>query len=343
MQISERRRLGRTDVEVTRLGCGGAALGGLYTAVDDDAAVSAVRAAFATGVRFFDTAPFYGYGSSEQRFGAALAGLDRKTLTLSTKVGRLLVPATAGETAEDVFVGGLSNVPIYDFSYDAALQSLHESMLRMSVDRIDLVLIHDPDQEIAGDDRQARLDRVDAVMRGAYAALTELRDAGRIGAIGIGINEVDLLLAFAERGAFDCFLVAGRYTLLDQSALVDLLPLCEKRGISIIVGGPYNSGILAGGASSRARYDYQVAAPAILEKARRLTAACEHHGVSLAAAALQFPLAHPAVASVIPGPRSASEARANARFFEETIPTELWEDLKFAGLIEAAAPTPAIV
>jgi D-threo-aldose 1-dehydrogenase len=340
MQISERRCLGSTDVEVTPLGFGGAALGGLYDAVDDAAAVSAIRAAFATGVRFFDTAPFYGYGSSEQRFGAALANLDRTALTLSTKVGRLLTPTPAGASADDVFVGGLPYTAVYDFSYDAALESLHESMLRMSVDRIDLVLIHDPDQEIGEAAAEARSNRVDAVMRGAYAALAELRDAGRIGAIGIGINEIDLLLTFAERGIFDCFLVAGRYTLLDQQALADLLPMCEERGVSVIVGGPYNSGILAAGAHSEARYDYQIAPPSILEKTRQLAAACERHGVSLGAAALQFPLGHPAVASVIPGARSAREARENAGFFEEPIPDALWEDLKAAGLIAAAAPTP---
>jgi D-threo-aldose 1-dehydrogenase len=255
-------------------------------------------------------------------------------------VGRLLIPAPAGETSDDVFIGGLPYFPVYDFSYDAALQSLHGSMVRMSVDRIDLVLIHDPDQEIDADSPQARSDRVDAVMQGAYAALAELRDAGHIGAIGVGINEVDLLLTFAERGTFDCFLVAGRYTLLDQGALADLLPLCEERGISVIVGGPYNSGILAAGANPDARYNYQIAAPSILEETRRLAAVCARHGVSLAAAALQFPLAHPAVASVIPGARSASEARENAGFFEEPIPAALWDDLKSAGLIAPAAPIP---
>ena len=215
-------------------------------------------------------------------------------------------------------------------------------MVRMSVDRIDIVLIHDPDQEIAAESAHARAHRVDAVMQGAYRALAELRTAGCIGAIGIGINEVDLLLTFAEQGTFDCFLVAGRYTLLDQGALTHLLPLCEERGISVLVGGPYNSGILAGGPNPDPRYNYQSAPPSIIEKTRLLAAACERHGVSLAAAALQFPLAHPAVASVIPGARSADEARENGRFFEESIPDALWDDLKSAGLIVPGAPTPTI-
>jgi D-threo-aldose 1-dehydrogenase len=339
IEPSARRRLGRTNVEVTRLGFGGAALGNLFHAVAETAARDAVHTAYSAGIRFFDTAPFYGYGLSERRIGDALRSVPRDSYVLSTKVGRLLVPRRqTAATDTDGYVDTLPFDPVYDYSYEGVMRSVEDSLQRIGTDRIDVLLIHDIGAVTHGEDQHPALFRT--AMTGGYRALDALRRQGLVGAVGLGVNEWQVCREAMEEGAFDCFLLAGRYTLLDQQALTEFLPECARREISIILGGPFNSGILASGGIAGATYDYRPAGPEILGRVRRLEAVCKAHGVPLAAAALQFPLHHPAVASVIPGARTPREVEANLALLQQPIPSALWHDLKKAGLVAEAAPTP---
>jgi D-threo-aldose 1-dehydrogenase len=315
--------LGRTGLAVTRLGLGTAPLGGLYKPVSERAARAVVERACELGLRLFDTAPLYGSGLSERRVGAALGVRPRGDFVLSTKVGRLL---RRNGGPDPVFAGAPRLAPVFDFSYDATLRSLDESLVRLGLDRVDVALIHDPD------------DHFEEAISGAYHALERLRGEGALGAIGVGMNQADLLCRFAREGDFDCFLVAGRYTLLDTVALRELLPLCLERGIAVIAGGVFNSGILAD--PENERYDYGQAPPAVVERARRLASVCVRFGVPLQAAAVRFPLGHPAVASVLVGCRSAAELDEDVGFFEREIPGELWDALRGEGLLPADAPTP---
>ena len=330
--------IGRTGLKVNRLGLGGAPLAGLYRGVTDEAAARVVDTYLGHGLGFFDTAPLYGSGVSETRLGAALSSREsnrergrnapaRDAFALATKVGRLLVPDP--ERDQDVWSDDLPPVgPVFDYSYDGALRSLEESLARLGLDRVDILHIHDPDNHY------------EEAMKGSYRALVRLRDEGVIRAIGVGMNQAKMLARFAAEGDFDCFLCAGRYTLVDHTALKRLLPLCEERNISIIIGGPYNSGILAQGAVDGAKFDYRTAPPHIVEKVRRIEAVCGRYETPLKAAALQFPLAHPAVAAVIPGARSPEEVDENVRMFEFEIPGDFWSELRVEGLIPEDAPTP---
>jgi D-threo-aldose 1-dehydrogenase len=317
--------LGRTGLSVTRLGLGCAPLGGLFEEVSDAAAAETVAAAWQRGVRLFDTAPLYGSGLSERRVGAALRDRQRDELVLSTKVGRLLEP---GGEADPMFSGAPVARPVFDFSYDAALRSLEASLERLGLDRVDVALIHDPDAHY------------EEAVAGAYVALERLRGEGVVGAIGAGMNQSELLARFARETDVDCLLVAGRYTLLDGSALAELLPLCEEKGIAVIAGGVFNSGILASGEGSGA-YDYAPAAPELVERVRALAAVCARWDVPLQAAALQFPLGHPAVACVLVGCRSAAEVEEDARLFELELPAGLWDELRAARLLPADVPVPS--
>ena len=330
MLSTNRIRLGNTDVEVTRLGIGASAFGSLYADVTDDACAETLDRFFEAGLNFVDTAPFYGFGKSEERLGALLADRRRSEFVLSTKVGRLLLPVDPANVDRTKFVNPSPNRVVHDYSYDAVMRSFEESLRRLQLDRIDILLIHDPD------------DHYDEAIKGAYPALDRLRRGGAVGAIGAGMNQSRMLARFAREGDFDCFLLAGRYTLLEQGGLAELLPLCERKGISVIIGGPYNSGILATGVQAGARYEYQTAPLEIVEKVRRLDVLCRQYAVPRKAAALQFPLAHPAVASVIPGCRSASEVIENAEMVEFPIPPEFWLELKAARIIETGAPVPGI-
>jgi D-threo-aldose 1-dehydrogenase len=335
---AETRPLGRTAVRVTRLGFGGAPLGNLFRALDDRQATDAVRSAWAAGVRYFDTAPLYGSGLSERRIGAALAGEPRDAFVLSTKVGRRLVPRPANAPAlESAYVDVPPLVPAFDYTAEAVRGTLAGSLERLGVGRVDVVLIHDLGPVTHGDD-DAR--RYAEAMDGAYRVLHDLRAEGAIRAIGVGANEWAVLERCARDGDFDCFLLAGRYSLLEQTALDSFLPLCARREIGVIVGGPYNSGILASGARPGATYNYVPAPPVVLERVRRLEQVVAAHGVPLAAAALQFPFHHPAVAAVIPGARSAREVEENLRLLRHPIPPALWRDLEAEGLVRADAPTP---
>jgi len=329
---AEATPLGRTALRVTRVGLGTAPLGGLYAPVSDEVAHATFGRAWELGLRFFDTAPLYGHGLSERRVGAALAGRPRHELVLATKVGRLL---RAGAPPDDSRLsGGLDRWPdappvnpVFDFSYDGVLRSVAESLGRLGLDRVDVLHIHDPDEHY------------EEALAGAYRALDRLRAEGTIGAVGAGMNRAEMLVRFAREAEFDCFLVAGRYTLLDQSALAELLPLCLERGVAVILGGVYNSGILAEPRPG-ATYDYSVAPPQLLERARRIAGVCERHDVPLKAAALQFPLAHPAVTSLLLGARSVAELEENLTLLRIELPAELWTELRRERLLPAEAPTP---
>jgi D-threo-aldose 1-dehydrogenase len=294
-----------------RFGLGCAPLGGLYESVSDEQARATVDRAWDVGVRYFDTAPLYGSGLSEQRVGAALRQRPRGEFVLSTKVGRLLAD---GGRADPMFEGAPAAEAVFDFSYDGALRSLEASLERLGLDRVDIALIHDPD------------DHYDQALDGAYRALVRLRDEGTVGGIGVGMNQSELLVRFARETDVDCFLVAGRYTLLDRSALAELLPLCAERGIAVIAGGVFNSGILAS-EDGTGHFDYHEPTQEQRERVHRLAATCARRHVPLQAAALQFPLGHPAVASVLVGCRSPEEVSEDVRLFELELPPELWEEL----------------
>lgn len=327
MNPLETVEIGASGLRVTRLGMGGAPLGGLFADVEEANAVETIRRGLQLGVCYFDTAPLYGLGKSERYYGRALAGIQRDQFVLSTKVGRVLEPSERPPEG-DIFINQPPLRAAFDFSREGVLRSLEESLERLGLERVDILFIHDPDDH----HRQA--------VEEAYPTLDELRAHGVVRAIGVGMNYWEPLARFARECDFDCFLLAGRYTLLDQSGLEELLPLCEQRRISVILGGPYNSGILASDLSPGATYFYREAPRQVLEKARRLKAVCDRHGTPLKAAALQFGLAHPAVAATIPGARSAAEAEENFRMVSYPIPPDLWDELRHEKLIPPNAPTP---
>jgi D-threo-aldose 1-dehydrogenase len=330
------RNLGTTSLRVTEIGFGGAPLGNLFAAVTDEEAQASLRTAWDNGCRFFDTAPLYGYGLSERRVGDALRDKPREQYVLSTKVGRLLRPGTQGRGGTD-FKSPMPFHAEFEYSYDATMRSFEDSLQRLGLDRIDVALIHDIGRDWHGD-RQPAIVR--QAMTGAAKALAELKAAGRVGAIGIGVNEAEVCEEALEQGEFDCFLLAGRYTLLEQAPLDRLFPACRKRNVSIIIGGPFNSGLLARVGQPDATYNYGAVPPEIAERAAALHAVCSRHGVPLPAAALQFPLAHPVVASVIPGARNAAEVASHWQWARLKIPSALWEDLRAEGLLHPEAPVP---
>lgn len=278
-----------------------------------DDAYGVVEAAWGAGIRYFDTAPLYGFGLSEQRLGAVLRTKPRDQFVISTKVGRLL-RADAPPERGQAWKGTPPVNPVFDFSYDATMRSVDESLSRLGLDRLDVLLIHDPDEHFYG------------ALSGAYRALDRLRSDGTVRAIGAGMNQAEMLARFARVADFDCFLLAGRYTLLDRSGARELLPLCLERGIAVIAGGVFNSGILAE-SGSHLHYNYEQAPPEVISRAQRIKSTCERHGVDVKAAALQFPLRHPAVVSVLTGCRSVAELEENVRLFNAPIPDELWDEL----------------
>jgi D-threo-aldose 1-dehydrogenase len=333
------RQLGRTALKVGVLGLGGAPLGDLYERIPEERAQATLEAAYGRGIRLFDTAPLYGYGLSEHRFGHALRHKPRGDFVLSTKVGRWLRPERPERVDRGQFVGGLNFQPVYDYSYDGTMRAVEQSCQRLGMSEIDIVLIHDVDIWTHGS-AEAYERRFREAIDGAYRALDELRRGGAIKAVGVGVNEVAPCVRFANEGSFDCFLLAGRYTLLEQNGLDDLLPLAERQGFSLLLGGPFNSGILATGATPAAKYNYKPAPPEILERVKRIESVCKRHEVPLAAAAIQFPLGHPRVASIIPGAVSPAEVERNAGYMELPIPQELWNELKAEKLLAAEAPVP---
>jgi D-threo-aldose 1-dehydrogenase len=339
MRVTDQRRLGKSGLEVPVIGFGGAPLGNMYQEFPDEQARATVRAAYDAGMRLFDTAPLYGFGLSEHRVGEALRWLDRDSYVLSTKIGRLLRPKDPKQVDGGLFKKILPFEGVYDYGHDDVMRSVEDSLQRLGVHRIDVLLIHDVDVWTHGSE-EARLARFREVMEGGYRAMLRLREEGVVRAIGAGINEVQACEDFARAGDFDCFLLAGRYTLLEQGALDTLLPLCAERDIALLIGGPYNTGILATGAVPGAYYNYAPAPPEIMDRVRRIEAVCGRHGVRLASAALQFPLGHPNVATLIPGARSPDEIEQNRAIFEVAIPKDLWAELKREGLLREDAPTP---
>ena len=333
--------IGTTGLRVARLGLGGAGLGGLYSDVSRDAARETVHRSFDLGARYFDTAPLYGLGKSETSLGAGLRGLERGALVVSTKVGRVLEP-TGSPPVTRLFVNPAPLEPVFDYSRDGILRSLDDSLARLQLDSVEIALMHDPDSgQSMSEDVDVEPTYFRQAMDEAYPTLQRLKSEGVLKAVGVGMNQWQALARFARAADFDCFLLAGRYTLLDQSALPTLMPLCEEKRISLILGGPYNSGILASDLSPGATYFYDEAPTDVLDRARAIQAVCGRHGVPLKAAALQFGLAHPAVASTIPGGRSPEEVEENVRMAEYDIPDGLWAELKEEGLIPREAPTPA--
>ena len=322
----------------SRIGLGGGPLGNLYAPLSDATAQGALQAAWDGGIRHFDTAPLYGSGLAELRLGRFLAGRPRDGYTLSTKVGRVLEPEPEGRGADLTFPGRLPFVPRFDYSHDGVMRSFEASLRRLGVDRVDLLLLHDIDTVTHG---AAQRECMDLAMRSGLRAMLALREAGAARAIGLGVNECAVCLEAMRCADWDCFMVAGRYTLLEQPALDELLPACARRGIGVLAAGIFNSGILAAGAAAGARYDYQPAPPDIVARVGRIEAACARHGVTLAAAALRFPLAHPAVGAIVVGARSAAEVAANLAMSEAIIPARFWAELKSEGLLSATAPVPA--
>jgi D-threo-aldose 1-dehydrogenase len=335
MSAFEKRRIGRTPLEVTVLGLGCATLGGSRIEVSRETAEAIVRAAWAAGVNYIDAAPYYGFGQAERCVGDAMRRVPRDEWVLSSKVGRLLQPRVVSNGVE----GDRRPMPfeaVYDYSYDGIMRSFEDSLQRLGLARIDILYVHDIGAMQHGNEAHPGLMRT--LRDSGYRALEELRKGEVVRAIGIGVNEHQVLLEALEWGNWDAFLLAGRYTLLEQAPIEDLLPRCQKAGTSIVIGGPLNSGILAG----RDTWNYQPAPPEIVARANAIEAVCDSHRVPLGAAALQFPLAHPAVAAIIPGPRNVQEFHANLDLLRHPIPARLWADLREAGLLHPAAQTPCM-
>ena len=328
MRHDDRVHLGRTGVEVTRLGLGLAPLGGLFAAVGDTPAYETLERAWDLGIRYFDTAPLYGSGLSERRAGHVLRDKPRAEFALSTKVGRRLEPS--GGDIQQFWAESTSLAPIWDFSADGTRRSYSESLERMGLESADVLHIHDPDEHYQ------------ETLAGALPALRDLRSAGRVGAVSAGMNQAPMLADLVRTGDLDCVLLAGRYSLLDQSGLAELLPLCATRGVSVIVGGVFNSGVLADpdAGTDRATFDYGPVPTDVLARARAIREVCERHGVPLRAAALRFPFGHPAVSTVLVGARSADEVFDAVAMFSVDIPGQLWRDLGRAGLLPEEVPTP---
>ncbi len=327
------------SIPFTELGFGAAPLGNLYSAISETAAQATLSAAWNHGLRYFDTAPLYGLGLSETRLNHFLRDKKRDSYVLSTKVGRILEVCPPEQRTG---IGKFFNTPnrreVFDYSYDGVMRSLEFSLERLGIDRIDIVYAHDCDVFTHGTAAK-RDEHVKNFMAGGYKALVKLRDQKVINAIGAGVNEWQVCETLAKAGDFDLFLLAGRYTLLEQEALNSFLPLCQERGIGIVLGGPYNSGILATGPKKGAFYNYDPAPKAILERVGKIEAICKSHKVKLVEAALRFPLLHPSVVSVIPGAVSPQQVALNVKTLKAKLSKALWKDLKAAGLMDERAIT----
>lgn len=346
-QLCVDRRFGDSAVYLSRLGFGAAPIGNLYQSLDEAEAGAAVVAALDQGIRYFDSAPHYGFGLSESRLGRALASYPGSDgVVISTKVGRLLVPTNSTASVRHGFANAPALEPVFDYSYDGVMRSFSESLKRLQREQVDILFAHDLGPLTHG---AAHPQRLREFMEGGYRAMSELKAAGQVKAIGLGANEWQICEAALKHGDFDGFLLAGRYTLLEQGACDSFLPLCARRGVSVILGGPFNSGILATGVSAPAiasgkqpvYYNYEPAPQAIIDRVAQLEAVCAEFGVSLAAAALQFPAAHPQICSVLAGFASPGQVQQASAWMQAVIPAEFWERLRERELIHPAAPTPA--
>lgn len=334
--IQMTRPVGATATSVSALGFGAAPIGNLYEEVDEDQALSAIRAAYDAGVRYFDTAPYYGYGLSESRLGRGLRDLPRSSLTISTKVGRRVHDDAAAVGRRDGFAVDGRRAE-FDYSRDGVLRSIESSLRRLDTDYIDILLLHDIGRLTHGERHEAVLRQA---LEEALPAMDELKASGVCRAIGIGVNEQDIALELMPLFPLDCVMLAGRYTLLEQHDSLAALREAQRRGISILVAGPYSSGLMSDASAPGKTYNYAPVDARTLKRAERIYAICAVHGVDVGAAALQFPLAHPAVATVVAGMRSPAEARSAAQRMRAPLPSALWQDLHTAGLLEAEAPTP---
>ncbi|CAN5186299.1 aldo/keto reductase [soil metagenome] len=324
-------------MSVSSLGFGAAPIGDLYAVLDDQRAIEAVTAAWDLGINLFDVAPLYGHGLAEHRCGTALRRCPRDGYLLSTKVGRWFDPM-GGRGTGSGYAGGLPHRAVIDYSYDGTMRSVEQSLLRLGVDRIDILLIHDVDVWTHGTAIEARFSEA---MEGSYRALDRLRSGGAVRAIGVGVNEVAMCERFAAAGDFDVMLLAGRYSLLENAATEKFLQLARQRGIGVLLGGVFNSGILATGASEGARYNYSLASSDVLDRVSAIEKVCAAHGARLPDVALQFALAHPAVSSVVLGAVSALEVSQNVSSLNRFVPQALWGDLKRGGLLSADAVVPS--
>lgn len=338
MHPGEKRKFGRTAIEVTAFGFGTAPLGNIFREIDEETSEAMFARAWQAGVRFFDTAPMYGHGLSELRTGHALRWKERDEFVLASKVGRLLRPARRETIDFSPWTNAAPFTMHFDYSYDGTMRSVEDSLQRLGLERMDMCFIHDIDVFTRG---SAQPEVFEVAMDGAWRALEKLRDEKVVKAIGVGVNEWEVCHEALKRRDFDCFLLAGRYTLLEQDALDAFLPLCEERGAAVVVGGGFNSGILATGAREGAKYNYAPAPRAIMEKVAKIEAVCADHGVPLAAAALQFVVANPAIPSFMAGTRTLEQLEQNLAWFSHPIPGAFWTDLKEKALLREDAPVPA--
>jgi D-threo-aldose 1-dehydrogenase len=335
-----KRKLGRAAVEVSELGLGTAPLGDLFDIVEEDEARALIAAAWDSGVRYFDTSPWYGKGQAEHRVGRALYRHDRDSFVISSKIGRLMRrPLKPGPFEQGDWLGGLKFDAVHDYSYDGVMRSFEDSLQRLGINRIDVLLIHDLDTWHFKTEAKVG-PFMNQLYTSGWRALEELRDSGAILGIGAGFNTMGTIPRYLDLFDIDFFLIAMRYTLLEQDVLDLEFPRCAERGVGIVIGGPYNSGITATGSGPKAMYNYSPAGPEILARVKKIEAVCARHGVPLAAAALQFPLGHPIVASVIPGAISRAQVAMNLSAFNHKIPADFWQELKHEKLIRADAPVP---
>jgi D-threo-aldose 1-dehydrogenase len=338
MPVITMRKFGRTSLTVTDMGFGAAPIGNFLRPISEHDSETMINCAWDAGVRYFDTAPYYGHGLSEARVGQYLRWKPRHEFVLSSKVGRVLKPARRKDIDFTPWVDGLPFRCSYDYSYDGTIRSFEDSLQRTGLEYIDILFIHDADIFTHGPEMQKVYFK--QAMDGCYRALVDLRDQGLVKAIGVGVNNWEVMLDFMRVGDFDTLLVAGRYTLLEQDALDEVLPLCERRKTAVVIGGGFNGGILATGAIPGAKWNYAPAPEQIMEKVRRIEAVCKQHKVPLPAAALQFLLAHPAVASHIPGTRSVAQLEQNLALLSHPIPNQFWVELKSQKLLREDSPVP---
>jgi len=337
MNPADKVSFGRVDLKVTPFSFGTAPFGNLFREIDEETAQGMITHAWDAGIRFYDTAPMYGHGLSELRTGHGLRWKNREEYVLATKVGRILKPARRAEINFEPWVNAGAFSSHFDYSYDGAMRSVEDSLQRLGLEYLDICYIHDCDRFTHGDEQPARFKEA---MSGAAKALIDLRDQRVVKAIGLGVNEWEVCHAALQQHDFDAFLLAGRYTLLEQESLNEFLPLCEERNAAVVVGGGFNSGILATGAVDGAKYNYAPAPAEVLEKVSKIEAVCQSFDVQLPAAALQFVVAHPAVASFCAGTRTVEQLEQNLGWFSVPIPGEFWQQLKSEQLLREDAPVP---
>jgi D-threo-aldose 1-dehydrogenase len=333
------RKFGRVGFDITDMGFGAAPIGNFLRPIPEEEAGALVERAWDAGMHYFDTAPYYGHGLSELRLGHYLRWKPREQFVVSSKVGRVLKAARRETIDFKPWVDAAPFTYRFDYSYDGTMRSFEDSLQRLGLGYIDILFIHDADVFTHGHEMQKV--HFKQAMDGCYRALIELREQGLVKAIGVGVNNWEVMLDFMKAGDFDTLLVAGRYTLLEQEALNELLPLCERRGTAIVIGGGFNGGILATGAVPGAKWNYAPAPAHIMEKVKKIESVCARHNVPLPAAALQFLLAHPAVASHVPGTRNLAQMNQNLELIAHPIPKAFWQELKAEGLVRQDAPTPA--